>query len=38
MIIKNLCKWAKKNFIEDTSLIREMFGLLLRQYNGIAEV
>lgn len=38
MIIITLAKWAKENFIDDTELIRELFGLLLRQYNGVAEV
>lgn len=38
MIINTLSKWAKETFIEDPELIRALFGLLLRQYNGVAEV
>lgn len=38
MVIQTLSKWPKESFIEDTELIREIFGLLLRQYNGVAEV
>ena len=38
MIIKNLAKWARENIIESQELVREMFALLLRQYNGVREV
>jgi len=37
-IINNVSRWAKESFIEDSELIRGIFSLLLRQYNGVAEV
>ncbi|VDP02284.1 unnamed protein product [Soboliphyme baturini] len=37
-VVKNLSKWASENFIDDTHLVREIFALLLRQYDGVEEV
>lgn len=38
MVIKNVAIWARESFIDDVNLIRGMFKLLLRQYNGVNEV
>lgn len=38
LIIKTVTEWAKSDFIQNQSLIREMFGLIHRQYDGVGEV
>lgn len=38
MITTNVKKWATDSFIQSKQLVRDMFQLLLRQYNGINEV
>lgn len=38
MIVQLLKQWATDNTIESNELIRRMFALLLRQYNGIREL
>ena len=38
LIINTIVNWAKADIIVDQNLIREMFGLLHRQYDGVAEV
>lgn len=38
MVIENVAKWAREDIIDDTQLVREMFQLLLRQYQGVSEV
>uniref|UniRef100_A0A914X500 RIH domain-containing protein n=1 Tax=Plectus sambesii TaxID=2011161 RepID=A0A914X500_9BILA len=38
MIVAMLRRWAVESFIESPELIRKMFKLLLRQYNGVSEM
>ncbi|XP_014664675.1 PREDICTED: ryanodine receptor-like [Priapulus caudatus] len=38
LIARTVMKWGSENFIEDQSLIREMFSLLHRQYDGVGEL
>uniref|UniRef100_A0A915J8I0 Ryanodine receptor junctional solenoid domain-containing protein n=1 Tax=Romanomermis culicivorax TaxID=13658 RepID=A0A915J8I0_ROMCU len=38
MIISSLARWARESFIESTELVRSLFALLLRQYNGVSEI
>ena len=38
MIINSVKRWTCDNFVESSDLIRDMFALLLRQYNGVTEV
>lgn len=38
LIQKTMVKWAEDTFITSPDLVREMFSLLHRQYNGIGEV
>ena len=38
LIQKTMVLWAEETFISSPDLIREMFSLLHRQYNGIGEV
>jgi len=38
LIISTITQWAKTDFIADQGLIREMFALLHRQYDGVGEV
>ena len=37
-VVATITKWAKESEIENRELIRQMFGLLLRSYNGVGEV
>ena len=38
-LVKNLItEWGKTDYIADQALVREMFDLLHRQYNGIGEL
>lgn len=37
-IISTVVKWAEVSFLEDQELIRQMFFLLLRTYNGVGEL
>jgi hypothetical protein len=38
MIITSVKRWTCEMFVESPDLIRDMFALLLRQYNGVTEV
>ncbi|KAK3094056.1 hypothetical protein FSP39_023525 [Pinctada imbricata] len=38
LIQNTMVKWAEEDFIVDQNLVREMFSLLHRQYNGIGEL
>jgi hypothetical protein len=38
MIINNVKRWMSEDFVANPQLIRDMFSLLLRQYNGVHEV
>ncbi len=38
LVIQTVINWAKTDFIHNQQLIREMFGLLHRQYDGVGEV
>jgi hypothetical protein len=38
MIINSVKRWTCEMFVESPDLIRDMFALLLRQYNGVTEV
>ena len=33
-----MIRWAEEQHIEDASLVREMFKILHRQYDGVGEV
>lgn len=37
-VVATITKWAKESEIENRELIRQMFSLLLRSYNGVGEV
>lgn len=37
-VVSTITKWAKESEIENRELIRQMFSLLLRSYNGVGEV
>lgn len=36
-MIRTIINWAKSDIIVDQNLIREMFSLLHRQYDGVSE-
>ena len=38
LISNTMIKWAEEKHIEDPTLVREMFNLLHRQYDGVGEV
>ncbi|XP_042892542.1 ryanodine receptor-like isoform X4 [Penaeus japonicus] len=38
VLVNTIVRWASETFIENPILIREMFSLLLRQYNSIGEL
>lgn len=38
LIQQTVIKWAEEQTIQSQELVREMFSLLHRQYNGIGEV
>ncbi|XP_069170443.1 ryanodine receptor [Procambarus clarkii] len=38
VLVETIVRWASESFIETPVLIREMFSLLLRQYNSIGEM
>ena len=38
LISYTMIRWAKEDFIENKDLVREMFSLLHRQYDGVGEV
>ncbi|XP_069958037.1 ryanodine receptor isoform X5 [Cherax quadricarinatus] len=38
VLVDTIVRWASESFIETPVLIREMFSLLLRQYNSIGEM
>ena len=38
LIIETVITWAKSDYIQDQELVREMFSLLHRQYDGVGEV
>ncbi|XP_043197981.1 ryanodine receptor-like isoform X5 [Amphibalanus amphitrite] len=38
VLVPTIVRWAEESFIEDSKLIREMFRLLLRQYNAVGEL
>jgi ryanodine receptor 2 len=38
LIISTIISWAKSDFVADQNLIRAMFSLLHRQYNGVEEL
>uniref|UniRef100_A0A4D5R9V0 Ryanodine receptor 44F n=1 Tax=Scolopendra viridis TaxID=118503 RepID=A0A4D5R9V0_SCOVI len=38
VLITTIVKWAEENLIESNTLVREMFNLLLRQYDGVGEL
>lgn len=37
-IVETVIKWAEESEIENRELVRQMFHLLLRAFNGIGEV
>ena len=37
-VVETITKWAKESEIENRELIRQMFNLLLRSYNGVGEI
>uniref|UniRef100_T1J5U5 B30.2/SPRY domain-containing protein n=1 Tax=Strigamia maritima TaxID=126957 RepID=T1J5U5_STRMM len=38
VLIKTIVFWAEESALESNTLIREMFSLLLRQYDGVGEI
>lgn len=38
LIAQTMVRWGEETFLSDQNLVREMFSLLHRQYNGVAEV
>jgi len=38
LIIQTIITWAKSDMVADQNLIRAMFSLFHRQYDGVAEV
>ena len=38
LIAQTMVRWGEETFISDQNLVREMFSLLHRQYDGVAEV
>ena len=38
LISQTIVDWAKKSFISDQKLVREMFSLIYRQYNALGEL
>ena len=38
LIVNTMIEWAKSEFISDQELIRRMFSLLHREYDGVGEV
>ncbi len=38
LLTDTVIRWAKKSFITDENLIREMFSLVYRQYNALGEI
>ena len=38
LISETMIRWAEEKHVQDASLVREMFRLLHRQYDGVGEV
>ncbi|XP_052827801.1 ryanodine receptor isoform X7 [Octopus bimaculoides] len=38
LIAQTMVRWGEETFLSDQNLVREMFSLLHRQYNGVAEL
>ena len=38
VLVNTIVRWGSESFIENPVLIREMFSLLLRQYNCVGEL